>query len=125
MAKKSNSKTILIVVVILAVVVLAFLIFGRSSTGNVVASASNCQTKYQSLSSSDRDGDGVIDLCDNAPLVKNSDQKDSDGDGVGDVIDSCAGSDKDHDGVCDNVDNCPTVYNPYTSLSTHTQEVKC
>lgn len=38
----------------------------------------------------DSDQDGVIDACDNCPLVDNPDQADTDGDGVGDACESCA-----------------------------------
>ena len=70
----------------------------------------------------DTDGDGIIDLYDNAPNVANPprldmntdsglnryDQLDNDHDGVGDPEDD----DDDDDGVADVVDNCPFVYNP-------------
>ena len=38
----------------------------------------------------DTDGDGVIDIVDNCPLVLNPDQSDADGDHVGDACDGCA-----------------------------------
>ena len=42
----------------------------------------------------DRDGDTVIDVCDNCPHLYNPDQAaDSDGDGTGDACDICAGHD--------------------------------
>ena len=50
----------------------------------------------------DTDGDGIIDIYDNSPLVANADQTDEDGDGVGDVSD-----DFDHDGVWNPFDTCP------------------
>ena len=50
----------------------------------------------------DTDGDGVVDVLDNSPLVSNPDQVDEDGDGVGDVSD-----DFDHDGVWNPFDECP------------------
>ena len=50
----------------------------------------------------DTDGDGVVDIEDNSPLVSNPDQVDEDGDGVGDVSD-----DFDHDGVWNPFDQCP------------------
>jgi len=37
----------------------------------------------------DADNDGVIDDCDNCPLVFNPGQTDIDGDGVGDLCDNC------------------------------------
>ena len=57
----------------------------------------------------DTDGDGIVDILDNSPLVSNPDQLDSDGDGVGDVSD-----DADHDGVWNPFDNCADT--PYGSL---------
>lgn len=70
----------------------------------------------------DTDGDGIIDLYDNAPVHANAprldmnddgginylDQLDNDQDGIGDPADD----DDDNDGVLDTVDNCPFVYNP-------------
>jgi len=57
----------------------------------------------------DTDGDGVVDILDNSPLVYNPNQEDSDGDGVGDVSD-----DADHDGVWNPFDRCADT--PYGSL---------
>ena len=54
------------------------------------------------LPTDDTDGDGVVDVLDNSPLVANADQTDEDGDGVGDVTD-----DFDHDGVWNPFDSCP------------------
>lgn len=54
------------------------------------------------LATDDNDGDGVVDILDNSPLVPNADQIDEDGDGVGDVTD-----DSDHDGVWNPFDTCP------------------
>jgi hypothetical protein len=54
------------------------------------------------LPTDDSDGDGVVDIVDNSPLVANADQTDTDGDGVGDVTD-----DFDHDGVWNPFDSCP------------------
>ncbi len=56
----------------------------------------------------DFDGDGVPDLKDNCPEIKNPDQSDRDHDGLGDACDM----DDDGDGVADEDDNCPTVPNP-------------
>jgi hypothetical protein len=69
----------------------------------------------------DTDGDGVIDLYDNAPLHPNAprldmngdgsinykDQLDNDQDGIGDPADP----DDDNDGVLDASDNCPLIAN--------------
>ena len=54
------------------------------------------------LPTDDNDGDGIVDILDNSPLVANPDQADEDGDGVGDVTD-----DADHDGVWNPFDTCP------------------
>jgi len=54
------------------------------------------------LPTDDNDGDGIVDVLDNSPLVANPDQADEDGDGVGDVTD-----DADHDGVWNPFDTCP------------------
>ena len=54
------------------------------------------------LPTDDNDGDGIVDILDNSPLVSNPDQSDEDGDGVGDVTD-----DSDHDGVWNPFDTCP------------------
>jgi hypothetical protein len=53
------------------------------------------------LATDDNDGDGVVDILDNSPLVSNPDQGDEDGDGVGDVTD-----DSDQDGVWNPFDIC-------------------
>jgi hypothetical protein len=54
------------------------------------------------LPTDDNDGDGIVDIFDNSPLVSNPDQSDEDGDGVGDVSD-----DADQDGVWNPFDTCP------------------
>jgi hypothetical protein len=54
------------------------------------------------LPTDDNDGDGIVDILDNSPLVSNPDQSDEDGDGVGDITD-----DSDHDGVWNPFDTCP------------------
>jgi hypothetical protein len=66
----------------------------------------------------DYDGDGVVDVDDNCPVVYNPDQADYDDDHVGDVCDNCSEvpnpyqEDVDGDGYGDVCDNCPTAYNP-------------
>ncbi|MBP47991.1 MAG: hypothetical protein CMH53_08640, partial [Myxococcales bacterium] len=52
----------------------------------------------------DSDADGLLDINDNCPFKKNSNQLDSDGDGKGDKCDI----DKDGDGVANAGDNCDT-----------------
>ena len=65
--------------------------------------------------SSDMDGDGVGDLCDNCGTAANPSQQDSDGDGMGDACDNCptvmnAGQeDTDRNGVGD---ACTSVNEP-------------
>ena len=55
----------------------------------------------------DTDGDEVLDVNDNCPLIANTDQTDTDGDLIGDVCDD----DRDGDGVLNEGDNCPEVAN--------------
>ena len=58
----------------------------------------------------DTDADGVIDPCDNCPVVSNADQADTDTDGPGDACDVCphdSDDDADGDGVCGDLDACP------------------
>jgi hypothetical protein len=67
----------------------------------------------------DADGDGVIDICDNCPLISNTNQEDSDIDTVGDVCDNCYFTpnvnqeDSDSDLNGDECDNCVSLYNPF------------
>ena len=51
----------------------------------------------------DADGDGVVDVDDNCPLVANPNQLDHDIDGLGDVCDG----DDDNDSLLDENDSCP------------------
>ncbi len=51
----------------------------------------------------DEDGDGVVDVDDNCPLVANAQQLDHDVDGLGDLCDQ----DDDNDGFNDLSDSCP------------------
>lgn len=69
---------------------------------------------------SDKDGDKIGDVCDNAINTKNYDQSDIDKDGVGDLIDNCKlklnSNQKNSDGdqfgdVCDVVFNDPNIIN--------------
>lgn len=62
----------------------------------------------------DSDGDGFGDICDNCPSTANTDQVDADGDGVGDLCDACPAdseNDADGDGICGDVDNCLATAN--------------
>lgn len=80
-------------------------------------------TTYSVAEGSDDDGDGIIAILDNCPLIANPAQTDSDLDGVGDVCDQCVGNDTsgdtDNDGFCDNTDNCTNIYNPDQANATN------
>merc|ERR1739840_90724 len=87
-----------------------------------------CSAKKSSNCNADSDGDGIDNLVDNCPYVKNKKQINRDGDSFGDACDNCptitnegqedsdqdlvgdacdTGSDRDSDGVQDDIDNCP------------------
>jgi hypothetical protein len=65
------------------------------------------------VGTTDTDGDGATDPCDNCPLEFNVDQADADNDDVGDVCDDCPGdydpaqTDSDADTIGDVCDPCP------------------
>lgn len=61
-------------------------------------------------STTDGDGDGVPDACDNCPMLSNPGQEDTDHNGVGDACND--GEDSDGDEWADGLDNCPAISNP-------------
>jgi hypothetical protein len=62
------------------------------------------------ISTTDGDGDGIPDACDNCPTVSNPGQADADQNSVGDACND--GEDADGDEWADNLDNCPAISNP-------------
>ncbi len=76
------------------------------------------KTYLECPDSTDNDGDGIANACDNCPDIWNYSQADADGDLIGDTCDQCTDSDGDGYGnpgfpvnTCPD-DNCPYVYNP-------------
>lgn len=72
--------------------------------------------------SDDDDGDLICETIDNCPGIVNSSQTDRDDDGLGDVCDGCPDdqdNDIDGDGICGDRDNCPFVQNPNQKDSDH------
>jgi hypothetical protein len=71
------------------------------------------QIRLSTSFTSDADGDGIPDPCDNCPALASPDATDTDGDGIGDACDACPNdyeNDVDADGLCASVDPCP--FNP-------------
>lgn len=88
-----------------------------SDTDGVGDLCDNCP-EIRNPDQTDTDADGVGDFCDNCMLIANPDQLDTDLDGVGDACDNCMlvssalQIDTDQDGIGDSCDNCPQVVNP-------------
>jgi Zn-dependent metalloprotease len=66
----------------------------------------NCDGQLDNVDN-DNDGDGVLDVDDNCPIVRNWPQADQDGDDLGNECDP----DLDGDGTNNGMDNCPIVPN--------------
>lgn len=67
-----------------------------------------------SVENLDYDGDGVLDVVDNCPMIFNPTQEDTDDDDLGDVCDPCqtgSNHDEDSDMFLDGCDNCPQIAN--------------
>jgi hypothetical protein len=85
---------------------------------NACTSGDTCQGGICSGTTSDGDGDGDANSCDNCPTVPNPDQADADSDGFGDACDNCPTVanvdqlDLDGDGIGSFCDNCPVIPNP-------------
>lgn len=83
--------------------------FSGTVTFSWHASDGSLETAIDSVSiivipvNDDDDGDGILDLSDNCPIVANPDQSDLDADGLGDACDL----DADGDGIANTADNCP------------------
>jgi hypothetical protein len=77
---------------------------GATGGGTSLTSA---QMLIKASLTSDADGDGLYDQCDNCPSASNVSQADGDADGVGDSCDACpqdTENDIDGDGVCGDID---------------------
>ncbi len=67
---------------------------------------------YECDDQTDTDGDGIIDILDNCPIVSNPEQEDTDADGIGNLCDVCPDvynpnqEDADSDGIGDSCDVC-------------------
>jgi hypothetical protein len=78
-----------------------------TATDNGVPNLTSSTVLSVFVSSTDADGDGVLNTVDNCPVVANPGQENNDGDANGDVCDS----DDDNDSVLDSSDNCALVSN--------------
>lgn len=97
-------------------------VYRFKSRSNVAQSpqvmASLTKPEFNRLAEEDIDGDGVLNIDDNCPMISNKGQKDTDEDGFGDECDNAPKrknydqSDVDRDGVSDLIDNCKLVANP-------------
>ncbi len=67
-----------------------------------------CENNLCVVEKIDSDGDSILDVTDNCPLVPNPSQEDADTDGLGNVCDD----NDDTDNLLDIEDNCPLISNP-------------